>query len=258
MKNDTAHHTPKASADASKLTIFIMGATSGMGKELAIRYAAEGHKLALCGRHTEQLQDIQSLYPNNVYLKKIDITQPNADTLIEGFISEMGGIDIYIHSSGVGWQNRDLDLDKELATAAVNVDGFIRSVGTAFRYFQQKGYGHLVAITSIAAYRGLGVAPAYASTKAFQARYVQSLKQLSAIRNTPINITEIKPGFVDTPLLKQDKYPLMMDKTFVAGEITKAIRKKRRHKIIDRRYVFLVRAWQLLPRCIWERWRLTN
>jgi len=83
-------------------------------------------------------------------------------------------------------------------------------IGCAYRYFANKGGGHIACITSIAGTKGLGPAPAYSATKAMQNTYLQALEQLAACKHHNIHFTDIRPGFVATPLLKDDKYPLLM------------------------------------------------
>ena len=142
-------------------------------------------------------------------------------------------------SSGIGKQNLSLTPDIELQTAATNVEGFIRMVTAAYHYFEQQGHGHLAVISSIAGTKGLGSAPAYSATKRFQNTYIEALDQLAHINRLPIVFTDIRPGFVATPLLKDDKYPLLMNVSAVAAHIINALNKKKRTVIIDRR----IKCW---------------
>ncbi len=160
-------------------------------------------------------------------------------------------MDLFLLSSGIGKQNLSLTPDIELQTAATNVEGFIRMVTAAYHYFEQQGHGHLAVISSIAGTKGLGSAPAYSATKRFQNTYIEALDQLAHINRLPIVFTDIRPGFVATPLLKDDKYPLLMNVSAVAAHIINALNKKKRTVIIDRRYQVLVFFWRLIPKWLW-------
>ena len=167
-------------------------------------------------------------------------------------------MDIFLLSSGIGKQNYALQSEIELATAATNVAGFIRMTNAAYHYFEQQGYGHIAVISSIAGTKGLGAASAYSATKCFQNTYIDALDQLTRMNKLNISFTDIRPGFVATPLLKDDSYPMLMKATDVAKDIVKAISKKKRVAIIDWKYRILVFFWRLIPRWIWVRLPIRN
>ena len=132
----------------------IMGATSGLGYEVALLLLSDGWKLGLAGRREENLRELQSEFPEQVCIKAIDVKDSNSDKALLALIDELGGMDIYFHSSGIGYQNAKLDADIELNTLETNGTGFTRLVGTAFRYFKKKGKGHIAVISSIAGTKG--------------------------------------------------------------------------------------------------------
>ena len=187
----------------------------------------------------------------------IDVTQPDAGERLQALISQLGGMDLYFHASGIGKQNRTLEADIELRTVDTNAVGFTRMIGTAFRYFAKQGKGHIAAITSIAGTKGLGPAPAYSATKALQATYLQALEQQAHQRRLNIRFTDIRPGFVDTALLNGTfKYPMLMKPEAVARDIVSSIRRQRHVRVIDARYRFMTFFWRLIPNCIWRRMKL--
>lgn len=141
-------------------------------------------------------------------------------------------MDVFLLSSGIGKQNLSLQPDIELQTAATNVSGFIRMVNAAYHYFEQRGKGHIAVISSIAGTKGLGSAPAYSATKRFQNTYINALEQLAHMKKLNISFTDIRPGFVATPLLKDDKYPPLMHTSQVASQIVKAISRRKRVAIM--------------------------
>ena len=168
-------------------------------------------------------------------------------------------MDVFLLSAGIGKQNAALQSGIELATAETNVLGFIRMVDTAYAYFREKGGGHLAVISSIAGTKGLGAAPAYSATKRFQNTYIEALAQLARMQRLNIHFTDIRPGFVDTDLLGDDKkYPLLMSPSKVATSIIRAIERREPVCTIDIRYRILVFFWRLIPRFLWERLPVKN
>lgn len=237
----------------------IMGATSGLGYEVARLLLSDGWKLGLAGRREENLRKLQSEFPEQVCIKAIDVKDSNSDKALLALIDELGGMDMYFHSSGIGYQNARLDADIELNTLETNGTGFTRLVGTAFRYFKEKGRGHIAVISSIAGTKGLGIAPAYSATKRFQNTYIDALDQLAGMQKLNIRFTDIRPGFVATNLLNDGKnYPMLMKAPYAARLIVKALRRNKRVAIIDWKYSILVFFWKLIPRCIWKRMKVKN
>lgn len=235
--------------------IIIIGATSGIGFELCKLYLQQGAIVGIAGRREDKLKAIQREYPEQIYSECIDVTAPDSSRLIQNLIGKMGGMDVYVHCAGIGYQNPSLDPDKELQTISTNCMGFTQSILTAYHYFEKKQKGQIVAITSIAGTKGLGIAPAYSATKRMQNSYIDALDQLSRMNESKIDFTDIRPGFVETALLntEKSKYPLMMDVDFAARKIHKAIEKKARKAVIDWKFALLVFFWNLMPNWLWRR-----
>ena len=235
----------------------IIGASSGMGMEVAKLLLAEGYQLGIAARREDRLQALKQLAPDRVVTATIDVTAEDADRRLRTLIDELGGMDLYFHVSGIGKQNRTLTPDIELNTVNTNGMGFTRMIGEAYRYFAERGQGHIAALTSIAGTKGLGPAPSYSATKAFQNLYLQSLEQQANARGLNIRFTDIRPGFVDTDLLSGDfHYPMMLKPEKVARQIVKAIRNKRHVVVIDWKYAILTALWRRLPRALWRHLKL--
>ena len=239
--------------------VIIIGATSGIGREVAMIYIAQGWKVGVAGRREAELEALRSAYPEQVSAQALDVTKEDAPQKLQALIEQVGGMDVFLLSSGIGKQNPTLETGLELTTAATNVEGFIRMTNAAFHYFEQQGYGHLAVISSIAGTKGLGAAPAYSATKGFQNIYMDALDQLARMKKLNIRFTDIRPGFVATPLLNnQKKYPMLMDAPIVALDIVSAIEKKKRVAIIDWKFRLLVGFWRLIPKWIWLRLPVKN
>lgn len=228
----------------------VMGASSGIGLEVARLLKQQGWTVGVAARRVELLTEFEAS-------AQIDVTSEDAGQKLRQLIEKTGGMDLYFHASGIGHQNRTLEADIELCTIKTNALGFTRMVGEAYRYFAEQGHGHIAAISSIAGTKGLGPAPAYSATKALQNVYLQALEQQAHQRGLDIAITDIRPGFVDTALLAGDfRYPLMLKPERVAREIVASINRKRHIRVIDWKYRILTPLWRSLPRWVWRRLRI--
>ena len=233
--------------------VVIIGASSGMGLEVAKLLLAEGYTLGVAARRNDRLQALKQLAPDRVVTATIDVTADDAASRLRALIDELGGMDLFFYASGIGKQNRELVPDIELDTVNTNGMGFTRMIGEAYRYFAEKGKGHIAAITSIAGTKGLGPAPSYSATKAMQNTYLQALEQQANARGLKIRFTDIRPGFVDTDLLAGDfHYPMKLKPDKVARQIVRAIHNKRHVVVIDWKYAILTALWRRLPRPLWR------
>ena len=230
----------------------IVGASSGIGLEVARLFIQRGWTVGVAARRLDLLQTIGA-----ADVEQIDVTSADAPEKLMQLVDRLGGLDLFFYASGIGKQNRELTPDIELATVETNGLGFTRMIGCAYRYFAQQGRGHIAAITSIAGTKGLGPAPAYSATKAMQNVYLQALEQQANARKLDIRFTDIRPGFVDTALLSGTfHYPMMLKPQAVAHEIVSAIEHHKHIRVIDWKYRILTAVWRRIPRCIWRRIKL--
>lgn len=230
----------------------IIGASSGIGLEVARLFVQRGWTVGVAARRLDLLQTIGA-----AQVEQIDVTSADAPDKLQSLINRLGGMDLFFYASGVGKQNRELTPDIERWTVETNGLGFTQMIGCAYRYFAQQGRGHIAAISSIAGTKGLGPAPAYSATKAYQATYLQALEQQANARKLDIRITDIRPGFVDTALLSGlPRYPMMLKPERVAREIVSAIEHRKHIRVIDWKYRILTALWRRIPRFIWRRIKL--
>lgn len=237
----------------------VMGATSGIGYEVALALARQGWRVGVAGRREDILKKMVEETAGIVAYEVIDVTVPQATDALHRLIGKMGGMGLYFHSSGIGYQNTALDADKELRTIETNCLGMARLVGAAFRYFEQhtEAEGQIAVISSIARTRGLGAAPAYSASKRFTSHYMESLCQLKRIKGlSHLHITDIRPGFVRTPLIEGSHFPMQLDARGVAASIVTAIRRRQAVVTINWLYRLLVFFWQLIPRWLWVRMKV--
>lgn len=240
----------------------VMGATSGIGAEVVKVLTAKGWEVGIAGRRQQLLIETQRTNLNVIATECIDVTAENAAEKLETLIGKMGGIDLYFHSSGIGYQNPALDVEKELRTVETNALGFTRMVTAAFRYFEAhpEREAQIAVISSIAGTKGLGASPAYSATKRYVNHYLECLVQLTHIKGMKhLTITDIRPGFVRTPLLSDGgQYPMQLDVTQVAEEIVRGVEHKKSILTVDWKYRILVFFWRLIPRWIWVRMKVVS
>ncbi len=238
-----------------------MGATSGIGRRVAELMMEKGWSVTACGRNEAALAALEAAFPGIVTTRAVDVTADSAEDELEAAFrdAEQDGhpVELYFHISGVGSQNKELRGDIEVKTVETNALGWTRMIGVAYRHFAKRGCGHIAVISSIAGTRGLGVAPSYSATKAFQNTYTEALAQLAKMRDLDICFTDIRPGFVRTPLLGPDPhYPMLMDVGSTARAIVRAVEKKRKVVVIDGRWRIVTALWRLIPHRLWRRMKI--
>lgn len=196
----------------------VIGATSGIGRETAVRLVDEGWEVGVSGRRIEALEAFREEYGEKVYIKQMDVTQEDATAGLDALIVEMGAPDLLLYVSGVGYQNRELDIDKEIRTVRTNCEGLVRILAHFIGYvrkhpdaYSAEHKAHIAVVTSVAGTAGLGTAPAYSATKRMQQTYISALAQLVRMEKIPVMFTDIRPGFVATDILNPDKkYPMLL------------------------------------------------
>lgn len=214
---------------------------------------SDGWRIGIAARRTDRLMEFKAQAPNRIEVETIDVNSDEAEDLLLSLIAMVGGMDLFFYAPGIGKQNPTLEADIETATVTTNALGFTRMIGVAFRYMANNGGGHIAAITSIAGTMGLGPAPSYSATKAFQNTYLQALEQQANMRKLHIRFTDIRPGFVDTALLNDGKnYPMLLHKEDVAHEILEAVRRGSHVRVIDWRWRIITALWRCIPRCVWR------
>ncbi len=230
------------------MNILIFGATSGIGREVAKIYVQKGHRVALTGRRTELLEEIQNENPGLYYTIHHDIRQTDKiPQIIEEVNEKFGSIDIIIVNAGIGKTNLELDWEKCESVIKTNILGVTRALIESFRFFKRQGYGHLVGVSSVASLIGSGINPSYNASKAYQANFLEGLwLKARKTRKARIHVTDIRPGFVDTRLVQGDvfwKAPAYK----AAAQIVRAIARKKKVAYITRRWILVAALLQCIP-----------
>lgn len=241
--------------------ILIIGASSGIGRQVALDFASGGWRVGIAGRDEERLRGVKSLYPDRIVYSVIDVTADDAPRRFLDLIELTGGMDVLLMSAGVGWMNPSLDGLVDVDTVAVNCSGFVRIIDAAYNYYKSAATtcrGHIAAITSVAGTKGIGVAASYSASKRFQSTYIDALEQLARQEGVAVDFTDLRPGFIDTPLLNGTRdLPMTMPLSYAVPKVVRAILRRRRIAYIDWRWGALTVLLRALPRAVWKRIRLT-
>jgi short-subunit dehydrogenase len=247
-----------APAQATMKKIIIIGATSGMGRELARIYAGAGHLVGATGRRQDLLYSLQLEYPNQLITECFDVTGTGHISYLEALIRKLGGLDLLIYSSGFGEHTEQLDWVIDRRTVDINVNGFVEIMHYAFNYFVRQGHGHLAVLSSIASIRGNGGAPAYSASKAFQSVFFEGLYMktlhMRAKKGGPVvYVTDVQPGFVDTAMAKAPKRFWVAPPAKAARQIVRAIEKKRWRVYVTRRWWIIAKLMKWMPDFIYHK-----
>ncbi|AOT10206.1 hypothetical protein S4054249_07750 [Pseudoalteromonas luteoviolacea] len=225
----------------------IIGATSGIGRALAIHMSQQGYILGLTGRRKELLFSLQQSISSEAFACVMDISKPHdAAEKFEQLLDKMQGVDIVLINAGMGSCEPEFPLHGELDTIAVNASGFTAIANTAYHYFAKQGQGHIAATSSIMALRG-GPCPSYNATKAYMSNYLEGLYCRAYKAGLNINITDIRPGFVDTHMAKGDGIFWLAPVEKAALQILRAIEQKKRVVYITKRWGLIAILMQVLP-----------
>lgn len=235
------------------MKIIIIGSTSGIGKALAKELAQSGHELGLTGRRTPLLEVLQKALSTTVHIQTMDVAETEqARQQFQDLVDAMGGVDCVIINAGIG--EITTKWTKEKAIIDVNARGFVAIANAAFYHFLQEGKGHIVGISSIAAIRGSGQFPVYAATKAFISSYMEGLQYRAFQKKKDITITDIRPGFVTTPMTEQNDFMFWVSSAEKAArQIHQAIKRKKKVAYITKRWWLIAFALDLLPDFIVKR-----
>jgi len=217
----------------------IIGATSGIGRELAQQMSNQGYELGITGRRSNLLDTLAEALPRKAYKATMDLEDVReAVDAFKQLLEIMGDVDLVVINSGTGSIDPKFPLEDELSTVAVNVLGFTAIANVAYHYFASRGQGHIVGMSSIAAIRG-GPAASYNASKAYVSSYLEGLACRAHVEAKNISITDIRPGFVDTAMAKGEGIFWCAPVPKATEQILTAIRNKRS-------VVYVTKRWRLI------------
>ena len=240
--------------------VFITGASSGIGQALAARFARAGYRLALVARRTAELQawaDAQGLGAEQCRVYGADVAQVESIVAAgKACLAEQGVPEVVIANAGISvgmdTGERD-DLEVLSRTFATNNVGMAATFHPFVRPMQARGSGALVGIASVAAIRGLPGHGAYCGSKAAVVSYCESLR--GELRGSGVSVVTLVPGYVDTPLTRENRYsmPFLMTPEAFADRAFDAIARRASYRVIPWQMGVVAKLLRLLPNALFDR-----
>ena len=234
--------------------IWITGASSGIGKSLAIKFANEGWKVAASARRENLLNELSNKYPN-IESFPLDVTDINkCNSVFKEIIEKFENIEICVFGTGIHdpESEKKFDLDKIKKIMEVNFFGAMNSINSVYNYYNKKKSGQISIISSVAGYRGLPAAGAYCASKSALTSFTESLHFEMKRKN--VRVTLISPGFIKTPMTDQNDFPMPMIKSpeFAAEQIYLGLIKKKGFEIhFPKAFTFIMKILRILPNNIY-------
>ena len=234
----------------NKKIIWITGASTGIGKSTAIKFANEGWIVAASARRKNLLDDLKNIN-ENIHSFPLDVTNLNdCNNISQEIINKLGGIDICLFSTGM----HDPDSEKKFnintvrSIMEVNFFGTMNSINAIYDYFKNKKNGHICIVSSVAGYRGLPAAGAYCSSKSALTSFSESL-YFDLVRYN-VKVSVVSPGFIKTPMTDKNSFYMPMLKTpeYAAEKIFNGLVKKNSFEIhFPKLFTFLMKFIKFLP-----------
>ena len=192
--------------------IWITGASSGIGKAVAEKFASEGWRVAVSARRKEILENMAK--NQNIFSFPLDVTdQEQINNIFKNILSEFGSLDLCLFSSGTYEPKDEQKIDPEKIRNVINVNllGVIDCVKAVEEYFKNKKSGHISIVSSIAGYRGLPNSSGYGPSKAALTNFCESI--YFDFKKFGVRVSVISPGFIKTPLTEKNEFPMPFLKT---------------------------------------------
>ena len=237
-----------------KKVIWITGASSGIGKAVAIKFAENGWIVAVSARRENLLNELKEIN-ENIYPFPLDVTDIGKCKLVaSSIINQFKNIDICLFGTGMHdpKSEKKFNLEKVREIMEVNYFGTMNSINSIYDYFSEKKNGQISIISSVAGYRGLPAAGAYCASKAALTSFAESLNFDMQMKNVRVSL--VSPGFIKTPMTDQNEFPMPMIKTpeFAANEIYKGLTVKKSFEIhFPKAFTYFLKFLQILPSSIY-------
>jgi short-subunit dehydrogenase len=241
-------------------TVFLTGASSGIGEGLALTLAKRGAVLGLVARRGELLRELAEKCETAGGVARAypaDVTDPSAiKEASEAFIKEFSTIDVLIANAGMGGNDeatRSYHPPSVKRVVDVNLMGAVNAVHAVLPKMLEQGHGQLVAISSLAGFRGLPKSAAYSASKAGMTAFFESVRLDVKLKG--ISVTIIQPGFIRTPLTagRANKMPFLMELDDAIPLFIKAIEKKKKFAAFPWQLATIVRAGKFMPAWMYDR-----
>ena len=236
--------------------IWITGASSGIGKALAIKFANEGWQVAASARRESLLKELSNQY-TNIQSFPLDVTDSDkCKSVFKDIVDKFQNIEICVFGTGIHdpQSEKKFNLEKIKKIMEVNFFGTMNSINSVYDYFGQRKVGQISIISSVAGYRGLPAAGAYCASKSALTSFAESLHFEMKRKNVRVSL--ISPGFIKTPMTDQNDFPMPMIKSpeFAADQIYNGLIKKSGFEIhFPKVFTFFMKFLRILPNSIYFR-----
>ena len=234
----------------NKKTIWITGASTGIGKALAIKFAENGWNVAASARRENLLKELNDIN-ENIHSYPLDVNKiDDCKSTAQQIIKKLGKIDICVFGTGIHdpKSEKKFNLEKIRKIMEVNFFGTMNSINSIYDYFSDKKEGQISIVSSVAAYRGLPVAGAYCSSKSALTSFAESLYFDMKRKNVKVSV--ISPGFIKTPMTDENDFPMPMIRSaeYAADKIYLGLLKKKGFEIhFPKSFTFIMKITQILP-----------
>jgi len=235
-------------------TIWITGASSGIGKSLAIKFANEGWKVAVSARRESLLKELSDKYPN-IELFPLDVTDSNkCNSVFKDIVEKYENVEICVFGTGIHDPNseKEFNLEKIKKIMEVNFFGTMNSINSIYDYYKKKKSGQISIISSVAGYRGLPAAGAYCASKSALTSFAESF--YFEMKRKNVRVSLVSPGFIKTPMTDQNDFPMPMIKSpeFAAEQIYLGLIKKKGFEIhFPKAFTYFLKFLRILPHSIY-------
>ena len=229
--------------------IWITGASSGIGKALAEKFASEGWKVAASARRKEILDEMSS--HENIFSYPLDVTnQDQIKISFEKIIEDFNGLDLCVFSSGTydPKLEQEINVKQNKFVMETNFFGVLYCINAVENYFKNKKNGHISIVSSVAAYRGLPNSSGYGPSKAALTNLTESL--YFDFKKHNVRISLISPGFIKTPLTDKNEFPMPFIKSpeFAAEKMFNGLTKSKAFEIhFPKALTILLKIFRILP-----------
>ena len=236
--------------------IWITGASSGIGKALAIKFANEGWQVAASARRENLLKELSNQY-TNIQSFPLDVTDSDkCKSVFKDIVDKFENIEICVFGTGIHdpQSEKKFNLEKIKKIMEVNFFGTMNSINSVYDYFGQRKVGQISIISSVAGYRGLPAAGAYCASKSALTSFAESLHFEMKRKNVRVSL--ISPGFIKTPMTDQNDFPMPMIRSpeFAADQIYNGLIKKSGFEIhFPKVFTFFMKFLRILPSSIYFR-----
>lgn len=241
------------------MIVWITGASSGLGREVARQYAEAGHTVCATARRIDQLTELAEQCrdaPGEMRVFALDVTDPSAVASCFGEISSAAGVpDLTILNAGTHTPNPARLFDREVFERLMNVNymGTVNCLQEIIPSCLARRRGHIAVVSSAAGYRGLPNASAYGASKAALINMCESLQP--ELRLGGVTMSVINPGFIRTPLTDKNQFsmPFLMEVAAAARSMIAGLETGRFEITFPRRFTWLMKSLRLLPNGIFLR-----